>query len=77
MTRYKYALGDKKITSLSEFSEASAGELKVFIAILDLGGEVSVEELAELTGQSASRVKAALALWEEAGAIRPSASLMP
>lgn len=70
MTKYRYAFTDKKISSLVEFSEASAGELKVFLSLLDLGGEGSVEELCSLSGQSASRVKAAIALWEEAGAIR-------
>ena len=59
MIRYKYAFGEKKVSSAEEFAEATAAELKVLLSLMDLSGDCSDEELCELSGQGRSRVAAA------------------
>ncbi|MBQ8381441.1 MAG: DnaD domain protein [Clostridia bacterium] len=70
MTRYNYTFTGKKISETAEFSEASASELKILMALIDLSGEATDEELMQKCDTSKSRVSAAIALWEESGVIK-------
>ena len=70
MTRYNYTFTGKKISETAEFSEASASELKILMALIDLAGEATDEELMQKCDTSKSRVSAAIALWEESGVIK-------
>ena len=69
MIRYNYRFSGKKISESEVFSEASATELKVIIALMEKGGKATDEELIELTGVSKARLSSTLALFEEAGVI--------
>ncbi len=71
MIRYSYAFSDKRISEAAEFAEASASELRVLLALIDMDGDASEDELMERAAISKARLCAALALWEEAGVIRP------
>lgn len=61
------------LTDISEnecFREASAGELRVLLVLLEYNKRrISLDKLAELAGASAARVKSAVALFEAAGII--------
>ena len=71
MIRYSYAFSDKRISEAAEFAEASASELRVLLALIDMDGDASEDELMDRAAISKARLCAALALWEEAGVIRP------
>lgn len=70
MIRYEFDF-PIKATGTDEFRDASAAELKVLIALVEAGGEITDEELSELSGVSKARVSAAIALWQESGVIVP------
>lgn len=58
------------ITGFEGFSDASAAELRVLLALIEAGGAVNDEAtLADLALTTKSRAVSALALWEEAGVI--------
>ena len=69
MIRYNYRFSGKKISESEVFSEASATELKVIIALMEKSGKATDEELIEITGVSKARLSSTLALFEEAGVI--------
>jgi DnaD/phage-associated family protein len=71
MIRYSYAFSDKRISEAAEFAEASAAELRVLLALIDMDGDADEDELMDRAAISKARLCAALALWEEAGVIRP------
>ena len=68
MTGYDFKFVGKP-TSKEEFSEASAHELKVLVALYESGGAITEDELVLRAGVSRARVLSALALWQEAGVI--------
>ena len=70
MTKYNYTFTEKKVSECAEFTDAGASELRVLMALIDLSGDCSEDELVERSATSKARVRAALALWEEAGIIR-------
>ena len=39
MIRYSYAFSDKRISEAAEFAEASASELRVLLALIDMEGD--------------------------------------
>ena len=68
-SKYKtYRINPGSITRSEAFADASVGELKLLLAIIDSGGALcSAEELAEVCGISRARANAALALWQDSG----------
>ncbi len=59
-----------KVTGAVGFAEASKEELRVLLALVELGGEVESEDkLAKLSVTSRARCISALAFWEEEGVI--------
>lgn len=71
MKRYEFHFSDTDICKTESFAEASASELRVYIALLSLNGSADDEELSSLAGVSRSRCASALSLWQEAGVIIP------
>lgn len=69
MSNKIYRVNLDGIYSLDCFKEATKDELKVLVAISSLGGEVCERELADALGVSLARVKASIALFEEAGVL--------
>ena len=67
MTEYKFN-PDALLTS-SEFSEASANELRVLLTLV-ANGSLGVERISEITGLSSARVKSAIVLFEDAGILK-------
>ncbi len=60
-------------SSSSAFTEASAEELRVLIAIVELEGRpTTIDELAKRSSVSVSRTKSSVTLWESEGVIRLS-----
>lgn len=71
MDKKRYKLISDKLTSSPSFKEASAEELRVLIALLQVDGHpVSEEELGALCGISLARTRSSLALWESEGAVK-------
>ena len=70
MIKYEFDF-PKKASETEEFREASAAELKVLLALKELGGTASDDELSDLCEVSKARVSAAIALWQESGVIAP------
>ena len=71
MTEYTFKVNLSGITDLECFKEASKDELKVLVALASLNGEaVTLEQLTEMTGVSRARSLAAIALFEESGALK-------
>ena len=70
MSKTKYTKASSPLSSAS-FREASADELRILIAVLE-NGALTKDELSKLTGASAPRCTAALALWEAEGVITPT-----
>jgi DnaD/phage-associated family protein len=68
MIRYEFDF-PIKASETEEFKDASIGEIKVLLALIEAGGSISDDELSELCGLSKARVSAALALWQETGVI--------
>ena len=60
-----------KASKTDEFRDASVAELKVLIALMESGGEITDDEIAELSGVSKARVTSSIALWQESGVIAP------
>ena len=70
MTEYTFKVNLSGICERECFSDASREELKVLIAIMSLDGRsVKKDELADMSGVSLARVKAAITLFEEYGVI--------
>ncbi len=74
MTRFNYAFTDKRVSEAAEFEEASAAELRVLMALIDLNGDTDEQTLCERAATSRARVAAAIELWSAAGVIRPRES---
>ena len=71
MTEYTFKVNLSGITDLECFKEASKDELKILVALASLNGEaVTIEQLADMTGVSRARALAAIALFEESGALK-------
>ncbi len=68
MIRYEFDF-PIKASSTAEFSEASAAELKVLLALIEARGNITDDELSEICGASKARISAAVALWQETGVI--------
>lgn len=72
MSTVKYRISTVRVIGNSAFYESSAEELRVLMALIELSGEAgNIDELASAARTSAPRCRAALALWEESGIIRP------
>lgn len=70
-TNQRYIYEPFSITDKSFFSEASADELRILLALIEQRGEIkSAEQLAALAKTSKARAVSALAFWTEAGVIR-------
>lgn len=70
MSRKKYTLRLDRLVSSDAFSEASAEELRVLLAILaSRESDFSEKELTRVAKCSTARCKSALVLWEEEGVI--------
>ena len=68
--KFKIKLGE--ICSGAAFSEASEAELRVLVALIDMGGVCESKEcLAEVASVSVSRAVSALSFWQESGIITP------
>ena len=75
MIKYYINLCPGSITGSDGFSDASAAELRVLLALIESGGTVNDEMvLADLAGTTKARVASALTLWEEAGVISDTLS---
>ena len=62
-----------KVTGSDAFSEASAEELRVLLALIEKNGlPCDKDELASLARTSKARANSALVFWEESGIIRPT-----
>lgn len=71
MSNFTYKVQPLSVTGSPAFTEASADELRVLLALLETGGDFGSEEaLAALSKVSRARCTGALAFWEEAGVIR-------
>jgi len=69
MTEYK--IQPLKVTDKEAFFEASAEELRVLLALMELNGNVDTPEtLAHLAKISKARASSALVFWQESGVIR-------
>ena len=69
MTKYK--IQPLKVTDKEAFFEASAEELRVLLALMELNGNVDTPEtLAHLAKISKARASSALVFWQESGVIR-------
>ncbi len=65
-----YSVSPLKVTDKCAFTEASKEELRVLLALIEIGGTVNSEdELAKLAGTSRARCSSALVFWQEAGVI--------
>ena len=70
MTDVKFKVNLASLTASATFAEASAEELRVLLALMSLEGSVhSPEQIAAVAAVSRARVLAALALWEDSGAL--------
>jgi len=71
MTDFTYRVLPLSVTSSPAFAEASADELRVLLALIEVQGDFGSESaLARLAGVSRARCTGALAFWEEAGVIK-------
>ncbi len=73
MTRYEYAFTGKRPTETEAFPSASVEELKVLVALYELGGACSEEELFAASGVPKFRLASVLALWQAVGVITENA----
>lgn len=72
MSTVKYRISTAGLIGNPAFYESSAEELRVLMALKELSGEArDIDELASAARTSAPRCRAALALWEASGVIRP------
>lgn len=70
MDKYTFEVTIERLVGSSCFMEASREELRVLLAIIaSRKCETSIEELSEISGASVARVKSAITLFEECGAI--------
>lgn len=70
MIRYEFDF-PIKASETAEFAEASVGEVKVLLALIEASGDITDDKLSELCGVSKARISAAVALWQETGVIVP------
>ncbi len=71
MSDFTYKVTPLAVTESPAFTEASADELRVLLALVELGGRFDSEsELADAAKVSRARCTGALAFWAEAGVIR-------
>ena len=71
MSDFTYKVLPLRATSSPAFTEASCEELRVLIALVELGGAFESEgELALAAGVSRPRCISAISFWEESGVIR-------
>ena len=69
MNKYIFKAG-AKVTACSAFADASADELRILMALIDSSpSALSDEDIRKISGAPASRVRAALVLWESEGVI--------
>lgn len=69
MNKYIFKDG-AKVTACSAFADASADELRILMALIDSSpNALSDEDIRKISGAPASRVRAALVLWESEGII--------
>lgn len=73
MSRYNFDISDVSVCKIEAFSEATADELRVLIAMRELCGVAEIDELSALAGVSRARVASGVALWQEAGILIPRA----
>lgn len=71
MDRYNFVFRDISVCRTDAFTEARTDEFKLLIALYELGGKATDEELSDLSGISKSRCAAALDFWCGAGIIAP------
>ncbi len=70
MNKLSYHIPRLSLSGKDVFLEASKEELRVLLALIELGGEaLNEQQLADAAGTSRARCISALALWEEAGII--------
>ena len=74
MINYELHFTDLKPTETDVFADATEAELRVLIALKDIGGVTTDEELAAVAGVSKARAVSAIALWQESGVIAEGAS---
>ncbi len=78
MNKYTFEVTIERLVGSPCFLEASRDELRVLIAIMAAGkSAISTEELSEISGVSVARVKSAIALFEECGAIEKNGTDAP
>ena len=70
MSKQRFTISTNLITKSPVFAEASREELRVLLALVELGeGTLCTDELSSVAGVSKARCMAAIALWEEAGVV--------
>ena len=70
MTEYIFTVFTERLVGSACFTDVSAAELKVLLAIIAKAGTaVSEETLADISGTTVARTKAAIALFEELGIV--------
>ena len=70
MSNFTYKALPLRLIGTAAFREASREELCVLLALIELDGACSEDELAGGAGVSVARCKAALSFWEESGIIK-------
>ena len=68
---YSFDISRISAVETEAFGEASAEELRVLVALIEVGGEADSEELAALARTSHTRAMSAVVFWEGAGVLVP------
>lgn len=68
---YRYEISPLQVSRTPEFTDATAEELRVLLALIEAGGTATRADLAAAAHVSETRLSHAVSLWEAAGVIRP------
>ena len=69
MSRLELSILDSRAIDTDAFLDASDRELRVLVALRELGGDASVDQLCRICSVSEARLAAAIAFWTRAGVI--------
>ena len=73
---YEFDINAEKMLISSAYSEASADELRVLLALIAKGGSATKTQLSTLSGVSEARVAAAVTLFFEAGVLTKKSNIV-
>ena len=72
---YEFDINTEAMLASAHFSEATADELRVLLALIARGGVASKTQLASFSGVGEARVAAAITLFSEAGVLLPKSNV--